>query len=297
MTNVIEFLSPSSECGQTFQDNSGTFASPHYYSTAPPLEPERCEWRITATHGERIVLNITDLDIFKSNNCRTDYLEIRDGYWHKSPIIGKFCGSGKVNELFTTNCSRMLITYVTSHRQGHHKGFTANYEAVCGGELNLEAGGRIESPNYPLDYLPNKECVWRITVPEEYQVALKFQSFEVENHDNCVYDYVEVRDGDTPDSRLIGVFCGYKIPPDMRSTGNKLYLKFVSDGSVQKAGFSANYMKEVDECETQNHGCQHECINTLGGYECACHIGYELHSDKKMCESEEVFNSSTEGID
>lgn len=88
--------------------------------------------------------------------------------------------------------------------------------AVCGGDLTLESGNQLESPNYPLEYLPNKECVWRITVQEDYQVALKFQSFEVENHDNCVYDYVEVRDGDSPDSRLIGVFCGYKVPPDMR---------------------------------------------------------------------------------
>lgn len=60
----------------------------------------------------------------------------------------------------------------------------------------------------------------------------------------------------------------------------------MSDTSVQKAGFSAVFMKEVDECETQNHGCEHECINTLGGYECSCHIGYELHSDKKHCEGE-----------
>ena len=120
--------------------------------------------------------------------------------------------------------------------------------AICGGEMDLETGGRLESPNYPLEYLPSKECVWKITVPKEFQVALHFQSFEVENHDNCVYDYVEVRDGDTPDSRLIGVFCGYKIPPDMRSSSNKLFVKFVSDGSVQKAGFSATFMKEVDEC-------------------------------------------------
>lgn len=65
-----------------------------------------------------------------------------------------------------------------------------------------------------------------------------------------------------------------------------MYVKFMSDTSVQKAGFSAVFMKEVDECETQNHGCEHECINTLGGYECSCHIGYELHSDKKHCEGE-----------
>uniref|UniRef100_A0A182PU03 Metalloendopeptidase n=1 Tax=Anopheles epiroticus TaxID=199890 RepID=A0A182PU03_9DIPT len=273
------------KCGRTFQENSASFTSPTYYSTTPPTEPERCEWRITATHGERIVLNITDLDIYKSNSCRSDYLEIRDGYWHKSPILGKFCGSGKVNELIRSTGSRMLLTYTTTFRQASMRGFAANYEAICGGDMNLETGGRLESPNYPIDYLPNKECIWRITVPKDYQVALKFQSFEVENHDNCMYDYVEVRDGGTADSRLIGVFCGYKTPPDMKSTSNKLFVKFVSDGSVQKAGFSATFMKEVDECEHMDHGCDHECINTLGGYECACYIGYELHSDKKSCEN------------
>ena len=50
--------------------------------------------------------------------------------------------------------------------------------AVCGGELNMETG-QLESPNYPEDYVPNKECIWVITVPDGFQVALKFQSFEV----------------------------------------------------------------------------------------------------------------------
>lgn len=52
--------------------------------------------------------------------------------------------------------------------------------AVCGGDVFIdEESGRLESPNYPDDYQPNKECIWRITAPENYQVALKFQSFEV----------------------------------------------------------------------------------------------------------------------
>lgn len=71
-----------------------------------------------------------------------------------------------------------------------------------------------------------------------------------------------------------------------RSTTNKMFVKFVSDGSVQKAGFSATFIKELDECELKDHGCEHNCINTLGGYQCSCNIGYELHSDKKTCESE-----------
>lgn len=45
--------------------------------------------------------------------------------------------------------------------------------------MNLETGGRLESPNYPLEYLPSKECIWKITVPKEvvlrhFNVHLKF---------------------------------------------------------------------------------------------------------------------------
>ncbi|XP_011344121.1 tolloid-like protein 2 isoform X2 [Ooceraea biroi] len=273
-----------SECGRTFQENSGNFGSPNYPNNSPPIDGERCEWRITATHGERIVLNITFLDIFKSDYCRSDYLEIRDGYWYKSHVLGRFCGSGKIHEPIVSSGSRMLVTYITSSRQSGHRGFTANYEAVCGGDVELDSIGHLESPNYPEEYQSSKECVWRLSVPQDYQVALKFESFEIENHDNCVYDYVEVRDGHNDDSPLIGVYCGYKIPPDIKSTGNRLLVKFVSDASVQKAGFSATFMKEFDECVLTDHGCEHDCINTLGGYECSCKIGYELHSDGKHCE-------------
>ncbi|XP_032664724.1 tolloid-like protein 2 isoform X1 [Odontomachus brunneus] len=272
------------KCGRTFQENSGSFGSPNYPNNSPTVDGERCEWRITATHGERIVLNITSLDIFKSDYCRSDYLEIRDGYWYKSHVLGRFCGSGKIKEPVVSTGSRMLVTYVTSSRQNGHRGFTASYEAVCGGDVELDGVGHLESPNYPEEYQSSKECVWKLSVPRDYQVALKFQSFEIENHDNCVYDYVEVRDGHNEDSALIGVYCGYKIPPDIKSTGNQLFVKFVSDSSVQKAGFSATFMKEFDECKLTDHGCEHDCINTLGGYECSCKVGFELHSDGKHCE-------------
>lgn len=43
---------------------------------------------------------------------------------------------------------------------------------------------------------------------------------------------------------------------------------------------------EFDECQLNNHGCEQTCTNTLGGYECACKIGYQLHSDNKHCEGE-----------
>lgn len=161
----------------------------------------------------------------------------------RSVILGRFCGSGIVYEPVVSTGSRMLVTFIASNRQSGHRGFSAKYEAVCGGDVDLDGVGHLESPNYPEEYQSSKECVWRLSVPQDYQVALKFQSFEIENHDNCVYDFIEVRDGHNEESPLIGVYCGYKLPPDIRSTGNKLLVKFVSDSSVQKAGFSAMFMK------------------------------------------------------
>ena len=80
--------------------------------------------------------------------------------------------------------------------------------ALCGGDLNVDSG-HLESPNFP---------------------------------DDCVYDFLEIRDGHEPTSPLIGVYCGYNIPEDIKSSGNKMWIKFVSDNSVQKAGFSAIFM-------------------------------------------------------
>ncbi len=83
---------PLTGCGRTLQDSSGTFSSPPYKNEDNSIEkPEQlCQWRISATHGEKIVLNITSLDLPDQQGCENDYLEVRDGHWIKSALIGKF---------------------------------------------------------------------------------------------------------------------------------------------------------------------------------------------------------------
>lgn len=55
-------------------------------------------------------------------------MEIRDGYWHKSPVLGRYCGSGKISELIKSTSSRMQLSMVTTYRQAGLKGFAASYE-------------------------------------------------------------------------------------------------------------------------------------------------------------------------
>ena len=66
--------------------------------------------------------------------------------------------------------------------------------------------------------------------------------FQVEEFDeeNC-YDYIEIRDGGDSNAQQIDLLCGDKKPDDIISTGNQLYVKFVSDFSEQQAGFAASF--------------------------------------------------------
>uniref|UniRef100_A0A3P9MC72 Metalloendopeptidase n=1 Tax=Oryzias latipes TaxID=8090 RepID=A0A3P9MC72_ORYLA len=268
-------------CGETLQESTGNFSSPGYPNGYPSYT--HCVWRISVTPGEKIVLNFTTMDLYKSSLCWYDYIEVRDGYWRKAPLLGRFCGD-KIPEVLVSTDSRMWIEFRSSSNWVG-KGFAAVYEAICGGEITKDSG-QIQSPNYPDDYRPSKECVWRITVSEGYNVGLSFQAFEVERHDSCAYDYLEVRDGPLETSPLIGRFCGYDKPEDVRSTSNTLWMKFVSDGTVNKAGFAANFFKEEDECaKPDNGGCEQRCVNTLGSFKCVCDPGYELAPDKKSCEA------------
>uniref|UniRef100_A0A8C2VAY4 Metalloendopeptidase n=1 Tax=Chinchilla lanigera TaxID=34839 RepID=A0A8C2VAY4_CHILA len=267
-------------CGETLQDTTGNFSAPGFPNGYPSYS--HCVWRISVTPGEKIILNFTSMDLFKSRLCWYDYVEVRDGYWRKAPLLGRFCGD-KVPEPLISSDSRLWVEFRSSSNI-LGKGFFAVYEATCGGDINKDAG-QIQSPNYPDDYSPSKACVWRITVSDGFHVALTFQAFEIERHDSCSYDYLEIRDGPTEESALIGHFCGYEKPEDVKSSSNRLWVKFVSDGSINKAGFAANFFKEVDECSWPDHGgCEQRCVNMLGSYKCACDPGYELAADKKTCE-------------
>lgn len=60
---------------------------------------------------------------------------------------------------------------------------------------------------------------------------------------NCSKDFLELRDGPIQSSPLIGKYCGKEIPKYINSTGRHLFVKFVSDDSVEDNGFSARYFK------------------------------------------------------
>lgn len=73
------------------------------------------------------MLYITEIDIHKSEECRHEWVEVRDGYMPDAPSLGRICGSGKGPVLRSTR-SRLTVVYQPGPKPKPHKGFKAHYE-------------------------------------------------------------------------------------------------------------------------------------------------------------------------
>ncbi|MEE6528544.1 hypothetical protein FKM82_030996, partial [Ascaphus truei] len=73
-------------CGETLQDSQGNFSSPGFPNGYSAYM--HCVWRLSVTPGEKIILNFTSLDLYRSRLCWYDYVEVRDGFWKKAPLRG-----------------------------------------------------------------------------------------------------------------------------------------------------------------------------------------------------------------
>ena len=40
---------------------------------------------------------------------------------------------------------------------------------------------------------------------------------------------------------------------------------------------------DINECDTENGGCEQVCMNTEGSYTCECHPGYDLKENGREC--------------
>ncbi|NXM64997.1 PAMR1 protease, partial [Illadopsis cleaveri] len=138
------------------------------------------------------------------------------------------------------------------------------------GQVLRASRGQILLEGYPL----NARCEWTIHVQPGFNIELRFSMLSLEFDYVCHYDYVEIRDGDNLDSRIIKKFCGNERPPPIRSTGSSLHVLFQSDGSKNFDGFHAVF-EEITACSSSP--CLHDgtCIlDKSSTYKCACLAGY-----------------------
>jgi len=57
----------------------------------------------------------------------------------------------------------------------------------------------------------------------------------------CTYDRLEIFDGADTAARQLARLCGSGLPNPVVSTGNRLYMTFYTDASVQRKGFEITH--------------------------------------------------------
>ncbi|XP_078037937.1 cubilin [Augochlora pura] len=238
-----------SACGGLLKEPTGIINS-------PPREGagEKCTWTIQAPPGHVVQLSFLSFQIEKTFQCRDAYVKVFENYLTSDMnMLGIFCGTKKPPTLVTEgNVMTIIMNTEGLFLSQSSDEFVASYHfmdasKVCGGHF-MRSNGVIKSPNHPNRYPSRRECVWLLEAANKHKVILNVQSFDVEFHRSCIYDYLEIRNGGYENSPLIGKYCGTDIPSQIISQSNQLYLKFVSDSSRQFNGF-------VIEWDSTTSGC------------------------------------------
>jgi len=97
---------------------------------------------------------------------------------------------------------------------------------------------KFDEGSNSFDYSNNMDCEWLISHPDANRVSLVFSSFDTEYNKDFLYVY----DGNDASAPLLGIFCGSRIPPMVQSTGPEMFLRFVTNESNTRPGWSALYV-------------------------------------------------------
>lgn len=77
-------------------------------------------------------------------------------------------------------------------------------------------------------------------------MGVRFNAFDIESHNKCLYDYLQIYDGPDDSSPVLGRFCGKQLPGELNGNSSELTIQFASDGTINKPGFYLNFFSGND---------------------------------------------------
>jgi len=150
-----------------------------------------------------------------------------NGYFYTDSIV---TGSGSFN------LAQELIVNIFPDTLNY------SYPQYCVGTTHLMFNqGSFEDGSGPMkNYQSGSNCRWLIdpqsTIDSISSITLSFDHFET-----LPGDVVNVYDGSSESSPLLGSFSGNTIPASLTSTGNKILVTFIATSGSDAPGWSATY--------------------------------------------------------
>ncbi|NXY42567.1 CUBN protein, partial [Ceuthmochares aereus] len=228
-------------CGGYLSGSRGTFSYPNNPNSQQYSSGVSCAWLIQTYPNKILRIIFPFFQLEASDECNSDFLQIHDGPSASAHMLGKYCGLSAPAELFSSHNS--LYFWFYSNHAITTEGFTVQWESrdpECGGNLTGTYGS-ISSPGYPGKYPVNRDCFWTISTSPGLLITIAFGTLNLEHHENCSYDHLEIRDGLLPQDPILGKYCSTVSPPPLQTTGPYAWIHFHSDDLVTDKGFHIVY--------------------------------------------------------
>ncbi|NWH19457.1 OVCH2 protein, partial [Grus americana] len=206
-----------------------------------------CIWTLFVPEGNYILLRFSHFDIESETFCDYDSLSV---YSKDDRLVGKFCGGDlPLPVLIGSNSIRLKFV---SDNKDYGTGFSMTYRTLtpdilpgkpksnsgCESLAVLFEEGVLQSMHYPEHYSNMADCQWIICAPEDHVIKLTYQSFEVEESEDCSYDAVTVYE-DVGKEEEIAKSCGFTLPAPVLSSSAVMLVVFHSDETESFGGFKA----------------------------------------------------------
>ncbi|XP_018410012.1 PREDICTED: astacin-like metalloendopeptidase [Nanorana parkeri] len=219
-------------CSSLLCDLSGSLHSG--YISSVNQNRSQCVWLIRVP-ANKVFLQFHTFDT--SPSCSSDSVKVYDGATKTSPLlINTTCRMKDLPPVLSSG-NLMSVEFLS----GGVTTFTASYQTVACGGMQMKETGTVTSLGYPTKYLPFQDCIWSIVAPTGHRIQLNFVSFTLESSRNCIYDYLSISDSSRSGTSVSDRYCGAKKMPSLVSSGNWMLLQFHSDKSVQSTGFQVTY--------------------------------------------------------
>ncbi|XP_072182333.1 scavenger receptor cysteine-rich domain-containing protein DMBT1-like [Diadema setosum] len=199
-----------------------------------------CQWLVKTPFLTNVNVRVASL----VSERMYDKLEIGSG--SDPTAIGsrqKLITGDMDDETFSTYGGDLWITFTAADAMpGDNIEINLAFDdAACGIETLLDLSGTIMSPMLEGGLYPNDaDCQWIVQVRGGFQVRLHFVEFDLEyGHDRLLIGGTTPHEDDVDSTYL--VLTGSEMPYDVISRFNGLNLRFVSDGSARRTGFSLTY--------------------------------------------------------
>ncbi|XP_078495993.1 cubilin isoform X4 [Ciona intestinalis] len=248
----MEWTVSADPCSMLGLAGSVGHVSPYYSaSTHPANNPHNtdCYYQINGESTFNVIkVDFTSFSLEANANCAYDYVAVYEGPSVTSRLIAKYCGTK--NSFSVSGRGQYMYMHYHTDNSVHSTGFQFRFSVSASATPSCDqlsiggapGSGVITSPNYPLNYPHHSDCRYRICSDSNSTITLDFAAFNLESHNDCNYDFVDVRsgsDGDwTPNALKV---CGTALPATLTFNQQCVYIQFFSDSSASRTGFSLRW--------------------------------------------------------